>query len=116
LLRSMGLKKKLNLGSWFRGPLRALASLKGLRGTPFDPFGYAAVRREERALIGWYEQLVRECLDRATPDNLAFAQEIVTLPSQIRGYEQIKLASIGKVKELAAEKICALKQKLVQVC
>ena len=42
LLRAMGLKKKMNLGGWFRGPLRVLASLKGLRGTPFDPFGYAA--------------------------------------------------------------------------
>jgi indolepyruvate ferredoxin oxidoreductase len=93
-----------------------LASLRGLRGTLFDPFGYAAVRREERALIGWYEQLVRDCLDRVTPDNLPLAQEIVALPAQIRGYEQIKLASVRKVKALAAEKVSALKQKLVQVC
>jgi indolepyruvate ferredoxin oxidoreductase len=116
LLRAMGLKKKLKLGGWFRTPLRALASLKGLRGTPFDPFGYAAVRREERALIGWYEQIVRDCLDRVTPDSLPLAQEIVALPAQIRGYEQIKLASVRKVKALAAEKTSALKQKLVQVC
>ena len=116
LLRAMGLKKKMKFGSWFRAPLRILASLKGLRGTPFDPFGYAAVRREERALIGWYEQLVRDCLDRATAENLPLAQEIVALPAQIRGYEQIKLASVGKVKALAAEKLSALKQKLVQVC
>ena len=105
LLRAMGLKKKLKLGGWFRGPLRMLASLKGLRGTPFDLFGYAEVRREERALIGWYEQLVRGCLDRATHDNLPLAQEIVALPGQIRGYEQIKLANVRKVKTLAAEKL-----------
>jgi indolepyruvate ferredoxin oxidoreductase len=116
LLRAVGLKKKLKLGGWFRGPLRVLASMKGLRGTLFDPFGYAEVRREERALIGWYEQLVRDCLDRATPENLSLAQEIVVLPAQIRGYENIKLASVRKVKALAAEKISALKQKLVQVC
>jgi indolepyruvate ferredoxin oxidoreductase len=116
LLRAMGLKKKLKLGGWFRGPLRLLASMKGLRGTPFDIFGYAAVRREERALIGWYDELVRDCLDRATPDNLSLAQEIVALPAQIRGYENIKLASIRKVKALAAEKLSALKQRLVQVC
>ena len=116
LLRAMGLKKKMKLGGWFRTPLRVLASLRGLRGTLFDPFGYAAVRREERALIGWYEQLVRDCLDRVTPDNLPLAQEIVALPAQIRGYEQIKLASVRKVKALAAEKVSALKQKLVQVC
>jgi hypothetical protein len=59
---------------------------------------------------------VRDCLDRATAENLPLAQEIVALPAQIRGYEQIKLASVGKVKALAAEKLSALKQKLVQVC
>ena len=40
-----------------------LAALKFLRGTAFDPFGYAQVRREERALIDWYERLVRECME-----------------------------------------------------
>jgi indolepyruvate ferredoxin oxidoreductase len=115
LLRALGLKRKLKLGGWFRGPLSVLASMKGLRGTPFDLFGYAAVRREERALIPWYEQLVRGCLDRATADNLALVQEIVALPGQIRGYENIKLASIRKVKALAAEKVSALQGKLVQV-
>ena len=108
LLRAMGLKKKLKLGSWFRGPLRVLAGLKGTRGTPFDIFGFAAVRREERALIGWYEQLVRDCLDHTTPDNLAFAQEVLALPAQIRGYEQIKLANVRRVRALAAEKSASL--------
>jgi len=116
LLRALGMKKKWKLGSWFRGPLRMLASLKWLRGTRFDIFGYAAVRREERALIGWYEQLVHDCLDHATPDNLPLAQEIVALPGQIRGYEQIKLASIRKVKVLAAERMSTLRGELVQVC
>jgi indolepyruvate ferredoxin oxidoreductase len=111
LLRSLGMKKKLKLGGWFRGPLRMLASLKGLRGTPFDVFGYAAVRREERALIGWYEQLVRDCLDRATAENvenMAVVRELVALPEQIRGYEEIKLASVRRVKALAAERLAAL--------
>jgi hypothetical protein len=58
---------------------------------------------------------VRGCLDRATADNLALVQEIVALPGQIRGYENIKLASIRKVKALAAEKVSALQGKLVQV-
>jgi hypothetical protein len=58
---------------------------------------------------------VRDCLDRTTPDNLSLAQEIVSLPSQIRGYENIKLASVRKVKALAAEKMSALKQKPVEV-
>ncbi len=109
LLRVLGLKKKIRLGGWFRLPLRLLARLKVLRGTPFDPFGYAAVRREERALAGWYRQLLRECLEHATPENLAVARELAALPGQIRGYEEIKLASVRKVKALAAEKMRALK-------
>ena len=114
LLRAMGMRKKLKLGAWFRTPLRLLASAKGLRGTPFDIFGYAAVRREERALVAWYEQLVRDCLDRATPANLPLAQEIAALPGQIRGYENIKLASVRKVKALAMEKMSALKLQPVE--
>ena len=101
LLRSLGMKKKLKLGAWFGGPLRMLAGLKFLRGTAFDLFGYAEVRREERALIGWYRGLVRECMQT---DNVALAQEIAALPDQIRGYENIKLESIRKVKALAEEK------------
>ena len=37
-----------------------LASLKGLRGTAFDPFGYTAERRTERRLITHYEALMVE--------------------------------------------------------
>ena len=110
LLRALGMKKKLKLGGWFRGPLRVLASLKGLRGTPLDLFGYAAVRREERGLVGWYEQLIRECLNRATAENLDRAREILELPGEIRGYEEIKLASVRKVQALAAEKVTALRR------
>ncbi|HVN03373.1 MAG TPA: DUF6537 domain-containing protein, partial [Bryobacteraceae bacterium] len=109
LLRALGMRKKLKFGQWFRGPLRLLASLKGLRGTPLDVFGYAEVRREERALIAWYEQLVRGCLELVTPGNLALAQEIVSLPVQIRGYESIKLATIRQAKATADEKLQALR-------
>jgi indolepyruvate ferredoxin oxidoreductase len=104
----MGLKKKMKLGGWFGVPLRALARLKWLRSTPFDPFGYAQVRREERALIAWYEQVVRDCLDRATPENMGLAQEIVALPDQIRGYERIKLESARKTRAVAAVKLAEL--------
>ena len=110
ILRSLGLKKKLKLGSWFRGPLWLLARMKGLRGTPVDPFGYASIRREERALIAWYRQLVEEVLERVTPENLALAIEVVCLPDQIRGYEHIKMESIRNVKRLAQEKLALVRQ------
>ena len=109
LLRALGLKKKLKFGPWFRPALRVLAKLKGLRFTPFDPFGYAALRREERALIAWYRGLVQETLEYAAPDSISLAIEIASLPDQIRGYEQIKLSSIREVKRLGQEKLALLR-------
>jgi indolepyruvate ferredoxin oxidoreductase len=69
-------------GAWFGGPRKLLAGLKFLRGTALDVFGYALVRREERALVEWYREPVRECLQS---DNVALARSIVNLPDQIRG-------------------------------
>ena len=37
LLRALGLTRKLKFGSWFDGAFRALARMKGLRGTALDP-------------------------------------------------------------------------------
>jgi indolepyruvate ferredoxin oxidoreductase len=110
ILRALGWKKKLRLGQWFGGPLRVLAKLKMLRGTPLDLFGYAAVRREERELIEWYRAVMEECLQKLTPDNLRTAIEIASLPDQIRGYEKIKSDSIALVKAQAAEKLAQMSQ------
>jgi indolepyruvate ferredoxin oxidoreductase len=99
LLRRFGFKKKLALGSWFRRPLKMLAAMKGLRGGPFDIFGYAAHRRMERDLIGWYRDLITQVMDANHPRAL----EIAALPDQIRGYERIKEASIAQTKKRAAE-------------
>jgi indolepyruvate ferredoxin oxidoreductase len=110
ILRSLGLKRKLKLGSWFRGPLWLLARMKALRGTPLDPFGYAAIRREERGLIDWYRNLVEELLERVTPENMPLAIEVACMPDQIRGYEHIKMESIRNVKRLAQEKLVLVKE------
>ena len=42
-------------------------------------------------------------------ENLALAQEIVSLPDQIRGYEHIKLENVRRVKALAAAKLAELR-------
>ena len=115
LLRTLGWKKKLQMGEWFGGPLRVLAKLKALRGTPFDLFGYAAVRREERELIDWYRNLIEDCLQKLTPDNLPIAIEIASLPDQIRGYEKIKSDSVAMVKAQAADKLAQMSRVPVTV-
>ncbi len=107
-LRRFGVKKKMKLGSWFRGPLKLLAAMKGLRGSEFDIFSWSAHRRMERELIGWYRGLIERVLERVTEENLAKALEIAALPDQIRGYEHIKEENVARAKKCAEEKLAEL--------
>jgi indolepyruvate ferredoxin oxidoreductase len=103
LLRALGLKKKIRLGSWFKPAFSALSSLKGLRGTAFDVFGYARVRREERALIGEYRALIERALTALAPARHDAAVALADLPDMIRGYEDIKLDNVRVFRARAAE-------------
>jgi indolepyruvate ferredoxin oxidoreductase len=80
-----------------------LAALKGLRGTAFDIFGYAEVRREERALIGEYRALVERALSALSPERHDTAVALAELPDMIRGYEAIKLDNVKQFRARAAE-------------
>jgi indolepyruvate ferredoxin oxidoreductase len=108
LLRALGLKKKIRLGAWFQPAFRALRAMKGLRGTPFDIFGYAPVRREERRLIDEYQGLVETTVARLSPANHDAAVAIAELPDEIRGYEEIKLEAIKRFRSAAAQLISRL--------
>src|SRR3546814_6892114 len=61
-----------------------------LRGTPFDVFGYARHRREERQLADEYEALVTAAIDGMTPETYDDAVELAQSVQTIRGYEDIK--------------------------
>jgi indolepyruvate ferredoxin oxidoreductase len=103
MLRSMGLERKLALGPWFLPVLRLLARARRLRGTPVDPFGHAAMRRLERALPGEYLELVEQAIVRLRPETLATAVEIAQLPDGVRGYEEIKLRGVERMRTRAQE-------------
>ena len=94
LLRAMGLKRKLKLGTWFVPAFRSLYRLRRLRGTKLDPFGRAKVRRVERELIDEYEQLVGDALALLTPETHDTAVQLLELPDLVRGYEDIKLRNV----------------------
>ena len=98
ILRALGMKTKLRLGEWFTPALRLLARLKGLRGTPLDLFGYAAIRRQERRLIGWYRDQIDELLPALNHENHRVAVTIASLPDNIRGYESVKERFIAETK------------------
>ena len=103
LLRAMGLKNKLKFGAWFFPLLAMLARFKFLRGTPFDVFGYAHIRRVERQLPAEYLGLVNRSLAKLTPDTLEMVVEIAALPDIVRGYEQIKLANLERFRASAQQ-------------
>lgn len=109
MLRALGFQQKLSLGEWFTTPLRILAKLKFLRGTPFDVFGYSRSRREERDLIVWYRNLIEEVLTLVTKGQMSAALELAGLPDQIRGYEDVKRESVRQARALADEKIIRMR-------
>ena len=76
-----------------------LCRLKGLRGTPFDIFGYDRVRVIERELIAQYRRLIFQALDELSADNCARAVELAELPDMIRGYDEIKLGNVERFWE-----------------
>ena len=77
---------------------RLLAALKGLRGTPFDVFGYPKERRIERKLITDYEILIEEILANLSPDNHAIAVALASIPEKIRGYGHVKTEHLKAAK------------------
>jgi len=115
LLRALGWRRKLKLGPWFATPLALLARGKFLRGTVLDPFGPMRHRREERELIAWYRGLVTRVASRwqqCPPEELL---AILALPDQIRGYDEIKSASIRRVREEAERRWAALAAPAVRI-
>jgi indolepyruvate ferredoxin oxidoreductase len=94
VLRAMGRRKKIGLGPRSHVALRILAKGKRLRGTKFDPFGYAHVRRVERSLLTEYVDVVTRLAGELDQTNYDRAVEVASLADMVRGYEDVKLASV----------------------
>ena len=100
-----GRPRKIAFGGWFARVLPVLARLKGLRGTPLDPFGHSAERRRERALITEYEADMAKVRDVLGDHNRDAALTLARLPLDIRGF--------GPVKEANAHKAALRRQELL---
>jgi indolepyruvate ferredoxin oxidoreductase len=96
--KATGEPRKMRFGPWMIGVLQVLARLKFLRGTAFDPFGYAVERRTERQLVRDYETLLDELIARLAPDNHHLAVGLAAVPEKIRGFGHIKLRHIKAAK------------------
>jgi indolepyruvate ferredoxin oxidoreductase len=93
-----GLPRKTTFGPWMMKAFGLLARMKGLRGTRWDIFGRTEERKRERALIGEYEALLAEVLDRLSPDNHATAVALASIPEKIRGFGHVKERHLNAAK------------------
>ncbi|MBC9245624.1 indolepyruvate ferredoxin oxidoreductase family protein [Paracoccus sp. 11-3] len=100
-----GRPKKRDFGPWMLKAFKVLAAMKGLRGTPLDPFGYSAERKRERAMIRDYENDMREVLAKVSDATMPIAIELAELPLGIRGY--------GPVKDEAADRAAERREELL---
>jgi indolepyruvate ferredoxin oxidoreductase len=96
--KTTGLPRKMSFGPWMLPAFRLLAKFKGLRGTPFDPFGRSLERRTERKLIGDYEAMLDEVLAKLKPDNHHIAVALAAIPEKIRGFGHVKQQHLTAAK------------------
>ncbi|HEY3181161.1 MAG TPA: indolepyruvate ferredoxin oxidoreductase family protein [Casimicrobiaceae bacterium] len=85
-----GEPKKTKYGPWMMSAFRLLAKMRRYRGSAIDIFGRTAERKMERALIGEYETLIAEVLERLSPQNYQVAVDLASIPEHIRGYGHVK--------------------------
>ena len=85
---------KSTYGSWMIYPLRLIAKLRYLRGTPFDLFGKTEERIKERRLIKDYILAVEQSLTNQSPLNESAIRDLIELPSEVRGFGHVKLTAI----------------------
>jgi indolepyruvate ferredoxin oxidoreductase len=98
-LKSWGLKRKIVLGHSIFVVFQILRRGRRLRGTKLDLFGYADMRRIERALIREYRDLVLGASATLTKDNLASAVSLADLADLIRGYDEVKMKNIEMFRQ-----------------
>ncbi|HEX8166108.1 MAG TPA: indolepyruvate ferredoxin oxidoreductase family protein [Beijerinckiaceae bacterium] len=101
--KATGLPRKMSFGPWMLTAFRMLAKLKGLRGTPFDVFGYTHERKLERRLVRDYEALLEEIVQSLSPQNHATAVGLANIPKKIRGFGHIKARNLEAAKKEEAD-------------
>lgn len=90
-------RRKIRVPQWAIGGLGVLAALRWLRATPIDPFGRHADRRLERALADRYKRSISTLSLNLSPDRLAAAYELASLPQKIRGFGSVKADAVARI-------------------
>jgi len=98
----------MTFGPWMLTGFKVLAALKGLRGTPLDPFGRTAERRMERQLIRTYRADMERALEVLDAGNIAIVVKLAELPAEIYGFGYIKDARVAEAERLRADLLANL--------
>ena len=106
--------RKREFGSWIFRAFELLTRFKSLRGTAFDPFGYTAERRMERALPGEYSAMIFRHLDKAKPHDWPRLVALAKSAELVRGYGHIKEASVAKFRGECARVEATIGQPVAQ--
>lgn len=101
-LRRLGFASKVALGKPFDLLFRFLRRMKGLRGTPLDPFGWDEDRRLERALAAEYEEMLGAAIGTMDYNK---AVELAASTAIVKGYGAVKEVNAGSWREHVAELI-----------
>jgi indolepyruvate ferredoxin oxidoreductase len=89
----------MRFGPWVLKAFGVLASLKRLRGTALDVFGYTHERRTERQLVRDYEALIEEIVSKLDARNHALAVGLADIPKKIRGFGHVKARNLEAAKK-----------------
>ncbi|MDZ7602598.1 MAG: DUF6537 domain-containing protein, partial [Hoeflea sp.] len=74
-----------------------LASLRVLRGTPLDVFGYSEERRMERGILAEFIAEIEQMASTLRAENLDQVAEFLSYPMGIRGYGHVKIRNKEEV-------------------
>jgi indolepyruvate ferredoxin oxidoreductase len=96
---AQGRPLKRSFGPWVFNLFRILEKGKFLRGTPLDPFGRFADRRDERELLGDYRALITTIANGLTTANHTTGLALARLPDDIRGFGPVKRESLQRYRD-----------------
>lgn len=106
-----GRERKRQFGPWVFKLFHVLAWMKGVRGTPFDIFGYTAHRRMERKLGYEYEALVDQLLPVLNAENADQLATIARAYEDVKGYGIVKEGKLETVREKVRKDMASLDDK-----
>ncbi len=98
--KNFGRPRKISFGPWIFKLFWVLQRFKKVRGTWLDPFGYTKERKSERALIDQFNQDIETILENFGNVPYDLLVKFAQIPINIKGFGQIKSASIDNANQV----------------